>query len=89
MPGTLELKIFIESQSNTGVADKGVFGAQMKSVVSKIFTSKITTESGHRVDALFSYTSMLSRIVLSPVLMGTTNRLLKHLSPNVADAYFN
>lgn len=89
MPGTLELKVFIESRSNTSVADKGVFGAQMKSVISKVFTSQITTESGHKVDALFSYTSLLARVVLSPILMGTTNRLLRHLSPKVADAYFD
>ena len=88
MPSTLELKVFIESQSATAVADKGVFASQMKSVISKVFTSAITTESGTRVDALFSYTSLLARVVLSPVLMGTTNRLLKHLSPKVADAYF-
>lgn len=89
MPGTLELKIFIEAQSNTVVADKGVFSAQMKSVVSKILTSKITTVSGKRVDALFSYSSMLGRGVLSPILAGSTNRLLVHLSPTVADTYFN
>lgn len=88
MPSTLELKVFIESQSATAVADKGSFGGPMKSVISKVFTSNITTESGERVDALFSYTSVLSRIVLSPILVGTTSRLLKHLSPMVADAYF-
>lgn len=88
LPNTLELKVFIESQSNTAVADKGVFASQMKSVISKVFTSNVTTESGEKVDAMFSYVSVLNRIVLSPVLMGTTNRLLKHLSPKVAQAYF-
>ena len=88
MPNTLELKVFIDSQAATAVADKGVFGAQMKSVISKVFTSNITTESGVKIDATFSYTSLLGRIVLSPILMGTTNRLLKHVSPIIAQTYF-
>jgi hypothetical protein len=71
------------------VADKGVFGGQMKSVISKVSPTKITTESGQKIDATFSFTSVLARTALSPTLMGTTNRLLRHLSPMVADAYFN
>lgn len=89
LPNTLELKIFIEHESKTGVADKGVFGGQMKSVISKVSPTKITTESGQKIDATFSFTSVLARTALSPTLMGTTNRLLRHLSPMVADAYFN
>ncbi len=88
LPNTLELKIFIEHESKTGVADKGVFGGQMKSVISKVSPTKITTESGQKIDATFSFTSVLARTALSPTLMGTTNRLLRHLSPMVADAYF-
>ena len=87
-PGTLELKVFIETGTVLAVGDKGVFASQMKSVVSSVLSAKITTESGSPVDALFSYRSMMNRIVGSPVLMGTTNRLLRHLSPLVAKAYF-
>lgn len=88
MPNTLELKVFLEFSSKLETADKGVFGAQMKSVASDVFTGHITTESGKPVDAIFSYTSALNRITLSPILMGTTNRLLRHVSPKIAAAYF-
>ncbi|WP_396190499.1 hypothetical protein [Flavobacterium sp.] len=89
LPNTLELKIFIESSVSLAVGDKGVIGAQMKSVVSDVFQSNITTESGLPIDVMFSYRSVLNRTVLSPILMGTTNRLLTHLSSKVADVYFS
>lgn len=88
MPKSLELKIMLEFKSKLEVADKGVFGSQMKSVASDVIPGTVTTESGDKVDAMFSYTSVLNRIALSPVLMGTTNRILRHVSPKVADAYF-
>lgn len=88
MPKTLELKIFLEFKSKLQTADKGVFCAQMKSVASDVLTSDIYTESGVPIDAIFSYTSVLNRIALSPVLSGTTNRLLRHVSPLIANAYF-
>lgn len=89
MPNTLELKVFLEFKSKLETADKGVFGSQMKSVASDVFTSNVTTESGTKIDAMFSYTSVLNRITLSPILMGTTNRLSLHVSPLIANAYFN
>jgi hypothetical protein len=88
MPGTLELKVMIETKLTQSLADKGVFGGQMKSVISEVLPSKITTESGVVVDAMFSYRSVLNRVTLSPILAGTTNRLLKHVSKAVAEVYF-
>ena len=89
MPRTLELKIFIQHKTSQSHGDKGVFAAQMKSVISEVFRSTVTTASGVEIDAMFSYKSILNRVALSPLLAGTTNRLLKHISPMVADAYFN
>ena len=89
MPRTLELKVMITYQATQAHADKGVFGSQMKSVISDVFRSTITTDSGTEIQALFSYRSILNRTALSPLLMGTTNRLLRHISPMIADAYFN
>ena len=70
------------------MGDKGVFANQMKSVISDVFTDKVTTDSGEKVDAFFSYKGILNRIVLSPILIGTTNRLLKHVSKTVSQLYF-
>ena len=89
MPKTLELKVFIMHKTNQAHGDKGVFAAQMKSVISDVMQSTVTTESGVEVDAMFSYRSILNRITLSPLLIGTTNRLLRHVSPKIAEAYFS
>jgi len=86
---TLELKVYIEVELEQGIGDKGVFANQMKSVNSAIFSSNITTESGTPIDAMTSYKGIINRIVNSPVLIGTTNRLLKHVSKQVADIYFS
>lgn len=85
---TLELKVFIKVNINQAVGDKGVFANQMKSVISDVFNSTIVTESGQKVDAMFSYRGILNRIVNSPILMGTTIRLTKHVSKQAADIYF-
>lgn len=88
MPKTLELKIFIENSATQAHGDKGVFASQMKSVVSDVFRSTVTTASGSEIQAMFSYKSILNRTALSPILIGTTNRLLKHISTKVAQVYF-
>jgi hypothetical protein len=85
---SLELKVFIRVTLEQGVGDKGVFSAQMKSVLSDVFSNKMVTESGVKIDATFSYKSVLNRSVNSPILAGMTNRLLKHVSTQVADVYF-
>ncbi|MFW9602100.1 MAG: hypothetical protein ACMV1B_07260, partial [Prevotella sp.] len=54
MPRTLELKVFILHKANQAHGDKGVFASQMKSVISDVMKSKVTTESGVEVDAMFS-----------------------------------
>lgn len=88
MPRTMELKVFILHTASQAHGDKGVFASQMKSVVSDVLRSAITTASGVEVQALFSYKSILNRTALSPILIGTTNRLLRHVSPKIAEVYF-
>lgn len=85
---TLELKVFVKININQAVGDKGVFANQMKSVISDVYNTTIVTESGEEIDAMFSYRGILNRIVTSPILIGTTNRLVKHVSPMVANIYF-
>lgn len=85
---TLELKVFIRVPLRMISGDKGVFANQMKSVVSNVYTYKIKTESGDTVDAMFSYRGIINRVVNSPILMGTTNRIVRHIGLQVADLYF-
>jgi len=65
-----------------------VFGNQLKTVISDVYTHSIRGESGTKVDALFSYVGVLNRIVLSPFIQGTTIRLVKHVNKQVTDIYF-
>ena len=85
---TLELKVFIRIELNQGVGDKGTLAGQMKSVISDVFTSNITTDSGIPVHMQFSFKGILNRQVNSCITAGTTNRLIKHVSKQVADIYF-
>jgi hypothetical protein len=89
MVDTLELKLYITVGAEAGVGDKVVFGSQMKSVIGDVFSYNVTTESGHKVEAFFSERSLAKRKVISPKLMGTTNRLLKAVSKQIADSYFS
>lgn len=86
---TLELKVYIRIELNQQVGDKGTFANQMKSVVGAVFNSDITTESGTSIDAMFGYKNILNRQVNSTIMIGTTNRLLKHVSKQIADIYFS
>jgi len=86
---TLELKVFIRYRLTQAIGDKGVFANQMKSVNSQTFNYNINSESGESIEAIFSFRSILNRIVNSPLLIGTTNRLIKHVSKQVTNIYFN
>lgn len=88
LPNTLELKLLLEFKSKQAIADKGVIANQMKSVVSNVMEGDVTTESGRKIDVMFSYRSVINRIVLSPIAMGTTCTLIKSMSPRITEAYF-
>jgi hypothetical protein len=85
---TLELKVFIRVNLTQSVGDKAVFAGQMKSVTSSVYTTNIVTDSGKRVDGMFSSKGVINRVVNSPIVMGTTNSLVKHVSKQVAKVYF-
>lgn len=82
------VKIFITKSIPAGVGDKGVLGNQLKTIIGRVMTGTNETESGEPIDVIFGRQSIANRIVLSPDLMGTTNRVLEVLSKAVADKYF-
>lgn len=86
-PDTLAIKVYIDHDVPCGVGDKGVFGNQMKTVISRVMAGTNATEDGQPLDAIFGNTSVEARIVISPKLIGTTNMLLKVLSKHVAAVY--
>ncbi len=85
---TLELRLYITVGVTAGGGDKIVFASQMKSVIGEAFTYSVTTESGKVIDAFFGERSFAKRIVESPRIMGTTNRLLESAGLMMADIYF-
>lgn len=86
-PEQAVIKVYITGEMSAGVGDKGVFGNQMKTIFGRVMSGTNETESGIPIDAIFGYTSISDRIVLSPELMGTTTTLLKLMSQRVVDVY--
>lgn len=84
----LVIRIYITGLQPESIGDKNVFGNQLKSIVGRVMSGRNETESGEKVDALFSYSSVADRIVMSPEIMGTTNTLLKLISKQTAETYF-
>ena len=84
---TLEIKIFITVDNPMGVGDKGIFGNQLKSVIGEVMNYEMTTENGDKIDAVFGFRSIFARIVLSPMLMGTTATLMRVLGKRAVKLY--
>jgi len=77
---SLEIKVYITVKNSFSTGDKGIFANQLKSVVGEIIDYDIVTENGEHVDAIFGFRSVYARIVLSPLLIGTTATLMKVLA---------
>lgn len=74
---TLEIKIYMTVDNPMGVGDKGIVANQMKSVVAEVMDYDVKTENGDNIDVIFGFRSIYARIVLSPILTGTTATLMK------------
>ena len=85
---TCEIKIYIDIVEKMGTGDKAVFGNQIKCTASEVFDYNLTTESGDRIDAVFSNMSLKARIVNSPDLIGTTTTLVYKIQQQALDMYF-
>lgn len=83
-----EIRIYIAVKAPTGVGDKIVFGHQMKSTIAEVHVDQIYTESGQKVDAVFSYQSIANRGAHSPALVGTTTSLLEAIGKRALKSYF-
>lgn len=86
-PNSLVLQFYINHPVSFQVADKAVFGNQMKTVISKVMQGINQTESGIKVQAIFGNTSIEDRMVYSPKEIGMTNRLLRVLGKHISDVY--
>lgn len=82
------IKVYITSNVGTGIGDKAVFANQMKTVIGTTLEGVHETESGKTFDAIFGDQSIQNRIVLSPMIIGTTNTLLRVIGEKASDIYF-
>lgn len=72
-----DIVIYITHDVPLGVADKAVFGLQLKTETSEVYSYPVRTVSGVKVDAIFGGKSVFDRIVGSAFEIGTTITLLK------------
>ena len=84
---TAVIKVYIEVSDEARVGDKGVFANQMKSIFSEVMGYEVKTESGVEIDAIFSFKSINNRIVMSPLLIGTTTTLLEVIAKKAIALY--
>lgn len=89
IPNQLELKIYINVDEGMGVGDKMVIGNQLKCTVGEVFNYDLTAEDGQKIDATFSSRSIYARIVVSPMLLGTTGMVIEKLQEKVVSDYFS
>jgi len=82
-----EIKIYITVENLSGTGDKVIFANQMKSVIGEVMDYDTHTESGEKIDAIFGYRSIAARIVLSPLMIGTTTTLLKIIGKQAVKLY--
>lgn len=87
-PGYMEIKFYIDVDTNMGIGDKAIFANQLKCTVGDVYNYDIKADDGTEVDALFSYRSICARIVNSPILIGTLSMTLNKLTDKAIDMYF-
>ena len=88
MPGSVQIKIYIQLYEGMGIGDKAVLANQLKCTVGEVFENDVTTEDGTKVDAYFSYKAVTARIVNSAYLMGTSTTLLEKIQEKAVEMYF-
>lgn len=87
-PGSVEIKIFIDSDVGMGIGDKMIIANQLKCTIGEVYENDLTTEDGTPIDCTFSYRSISARIVNSPILLGTTSMVLEQLGKKAVEMYF-
>lgn len=86
-PNQAVIRVYINVKRIMQTGDKGVFGNQLKSVVGRVMHGVNQTEYGENIDAIFGYLSVNNRIVRSPEVIGTTNKLSQLITQHAIAAY--
>lgn len=86
-PDTAVIRVYITSGRRASVGDKFVFGNQLKTICGRVMVGINETAAGEPLDAIFGYLSLSDRIVRSPEIMGTTNKLMQLITKQAIAAY--
>ena len=86
--GKVEIKVFLSIVDAMGIADKAIYGNQLKCTVGDIFKSIKTFEDGKNVDATFSTTSFEARIVSSFIKIGLLSTGMRKIEETALNMYF-
>lgn len=81
------IRVYITSGRLASVGDKFVFGNQLKTICGRVMVGQNETAGGEPLDAIFGYLSLSDRIVRSPEIMGTTNKLMHLITKRAIAAY--
>ena len=84
----IEVKIYLNVDSDMGLGDKAVFANQLKATVGDVYSHKIVGEYGDLVEGKFSLRSIGARVVNSPIIIGTTSTLLEKVGKTASEIYF-
>lgn len=82
-----DIVIYITHEVPLGLADKGVFGLQLKTETSEVFSYPVRAVDGTKIDAIFGGKSVFDRIVGSAYEIGTTITLLKLIGRKAGAMY--
>lgn len=89
LPGEVEIKVYIEVNEGMGIGDKGIFGNQLKFTVGEVYDNDIVTEeTGDPVEGMFGFISIQARIVNSPILIGTSAKVVELIEKKMIEDYF-
>ena len=86
--GSVEVRIFVSIDDDMSIADKMIYGNQLKCTVGEVFSKIRTAKTNEPVDATFSTISFEKRITPSLLKMGVLSTGMKKIESNAIDLYF-
>ena len=87
---TVIVKFYLQNTIDVNAGDKVCYDSSLKSIVSKVFDDKILTEDEDvEVDVMFSALSISNRLIMSPFIVGMTNRVLEDVETHILDIWNN
>ena len=88
LEGEVEMRIFVSIKDDMSIADKMIWGNQMKCTVGGLFKKITTYKSKEVVDATFSSVSIAKRITPSMIKMGVLGSVAKKIENTALSMYF-